>query len=171
MSVRFSMEASVRQRKIGRLLRLGVSGSAGSSSDDAGAVAELETELALLREENAWLKVERHRAPDAGRIVERMRDLSRAPQQADGEGAQPSEHVQMIVECLTIRDGLLEACQEIQQAMQGMRQRLSGLSVDVQSRITDRATSGSMPTPSTGEVDRELAVAARNGSNLSQNAA
>ena len=35
-------------------------------------------ELALLREENARLKVERHRAPDSGRIIERMRHLGEA---------------------------------------------------------------------------------------------
>lgn len=167
------MDANTRQGMIGRLLRLGVSSAAKSSLDDPTAVGELETELALLREENAWLKVERHRPPDAGRIVERMRELGQAPgaQVADSEAPQTSESVQAMIECLAIRDGLLEACKEIQQAMQGMRSRLSGLSVDVHGRAGDRATRAQITTPSTGEVDLELAVGARATSDLSKNAA
>ncbi len=103
-------------------------------------MGELETELALLREENAWLKVERHRAPDAGRIVERMRELAQASeaQAQQSASSETSDAAQAMVECVAIRDGLLEACEEIQQAMQGIRSRLSGLSVDVQGKNGDR---------------------------------
>ncbi len=168
----FGMEASARQGRIGRLLRLGVSGSSRSSADDSTAVGELETELALLREENAWLKVERHRPPDAGRIVERMRELSQAPSgpATETEGLPTSEAAQAMLDCLAIRNGLLEACKEIQEAMQGLRARLSGLSVDVQGRGGDRAAHGPISTSSNGKVERDLAVEARHTTDLSKNA-
>jgi hypothetical protein len=167
------MEASTRQGMIGRLLRLGVSNAAGSSSDDPTAVGELETELALLREENAWLKVERHRPPDAGRIVERMRELGQAsgPPVADSQAPQAAETAQAMHECLAIRDGLLDACKEIQQAMQGIRTRLSGLSVEVQGHTGEAAPHPQSATPSNGEVDLERAVRARATSDLSRNLA
>jgi hypothetical protein len=166
------MEERTRQQIVGRLLRLGVSGRARSSSDDQTAVGELEMELALLREENARLKVERHRPPDAGRIIERMRDLGQASvEPLDEVGSQTSEGAQVIVECMAIRDGLVAACLEIQQAMRGMRARLSVLSVDLQGRTGDRATSNPIVGPSTAEVELELAVGARAASDLSQSAA
>ncbi len=167
------MQAKAPQRIIGRLMRLGVSGAARSSSEDPTALGELETELALLREENAWLKVERHRPPDAGRIIESMRELAKSsqPQSHETEGAPGGEDAQVMVECLAIRNGLLEACKEIQEAMQGMRHRLSGLSVDVQAGAGDPATSSPITAPSTDDVGRGLAVKPRATSDLSQNAA
>src|SRR5271155_3894384 len=154
------MEAKTPQRFMGRLLRLGVSGAAGSSSEDPTAMGELETELALLREENAWLKVERHRPPDAGRIIESMRELADAsqPQSHEPDGAQSSGDERVMVECLAIRNGLLDACKEIQEAMQGIRHRLSGLSVDVQTGAGLQATSSPITGPSTDDVRLELAV-------------
>jgi len=166
------MDANKPHRIIGRLLRLGVSGAARSSSDDPTAVGELETELALLREENAWLKVERHRAPDAGRVIERMRELAGPSQPTHAtDGLHTSDGAQAMVECLAIRDGLLDACQEIQQAMQGIRHRLSGLSVDAQASAGDRPTSSPITSPSNGEVSRDTAVDPRATPNLSHNAA
>jgi hypothetical protein len=168
------MQANTPQRTISRLLRLGVSGAARSSSEDPTAVGELETELALLREENAWLKVERHRPPDAGRIIERMRELAKAPtsQSHEAEGLPASENAQLMVECLAIRNGLLDACKEIQEAMQGIRQRLSGLSVDVQaSGAGDRPTPSPITASSDGKDDLELAAEPQATSDLSQNTA
>jgi hypothetical protein len=158
---------------ISRLLRLGVSSSSRSSSDDQSAQGELETELALLREENAWLKVERHRPPDTGRIVESMRELGQAPHvpAAETEASPAGDPARSMVECLAIRDGLLEACKEVQQAMQGLRSRLSGLSLDVQGRTGGRAGRGPIATPSTDDVDLELAGETRANSDLSKNAA
>lgn len=92
-------------------------------------------ELALLREENARLKVERHRPADPGRIIDRMRDLRQ-----ESHAVQQGEDVssRSLVECLTLRDGLLEACREIQQAMQGMQSRIGTLSVAVEAKGADR---------------------------------
>ena len=167
------MDANTRQGMISRLLRLGVSSSSRSSSDDLSAQGELETELALLREENAWLKVERHRPPDTGRIVESMRELGQAPHTpaAESDASPASDPARTLVECLALRDGLLEACKEVQQAMQGLRSRLTGLSVDVQARTGNRAGHGPISNPSTEEVDLELAGETQTGSVLSKNAA
>jgi hypothetical protein len=170
--MRFRMESGTRQRMLRRLLRLGISGAARSSSQDPTVVGELETEVALLREENAWLKVERHRPPDAGRIVERMRELGQAAnlQLGEGDGAQTNEAAQTLIESLATREGLLEACQEIKRAMQGIRCRLSELSVDGEGGAEDRAMTGPVATPSTGELELELAAGAA-APELSQRAA
>ncbi len=164
------MEPKTRQRMVSRLLRFGVSGTARSSADDPTAMGELETELALLREENAWLKVERQRPADAGRVVERMRELGKASQQPrESQDSHTSEDAQVMLECLSIRDGLLEACKEIQQAMQGIRTRLSGLSVDLHGKSDGRAASAPVPAPTNSGV--EPALSARVTPDMSQNAA
>ena len=168
--VRTDMEPKTRQRMVSRLLRFGVSGSGGSSADDPTAMGELETELALLREENAWLKVERQRPADAGRVVERMRELGKASQQPrESQDSHTSEDAQAMLECLSIRDGLLEACKEIQQAMQGIRSRLSGLSVDLHGKSGGRAVSAPVAAPTNSGV--EPALSARVTSDMSQNVA
>jgi hypothetical protein len=147
------MGANAREGRVGRLLRLGVSDGS-RSSDDPTALEALETELALLREENATLKVARHRPPDAGGIIDRMRKL------------QEATHVEA-----TVPDGLLEACQEVQQAMKMMRSRLNELAIDAQGSAGDLAVPAPISSPSAGEVELELAVGAPPASDLSQKAA
>ena len=166
------MNASTPKATVIRLLRLVVSGGVRSSSGETSALGELETELALLREENARLKVERHRPPDAGRIIERMRHLEQAShlERRDEEGSQASEAGQAVPEYLAIREGLLEACHEIQQAMQGIRSQLGGLSPDIQRSAGDRVMSSPIVAPPPEEVDLGLAVGARAPSGLSQSA-
>jgi hypothetical protein len=121
-------DAGRRGAALGRIFRLGVSD--GTSSPGEAVLGELEMELALLREENARLKVERHRPPDPGRIIDRMRDLRQEPHAGEADDAV----ARVAIECLALRAGLLEACQEIQQAMQGMQSRLGTLSVAVEAR-------------------------------------
>jgi hypothetical protein len=70
-----------------------------------------------------------------------------------------------------IRDGLLEACKEIQEAMQGIRHRLSGLPMNVQADTRDRAVPPAITAPSTDEIDLKLAAEPRPSTDLSQNAA
>jgi uncharacterized small protein (DUF1192 family) len=167
MGAGFSMEASTRERKVGRFLRLGVSDGERSSSGETAAMGELETELALLREENARLKVERHRPADAGHVIERMRSLRREPvaeQLAGGEAAQ------LAAECLALRDGLMEACHEVRQAMQGIRGRLGSLAGDIHGRAGDRATSSRLAVSTVKTLDIELAAAADASSELAQSA-
>lgn len=123
------MQASTLKAMAERLMGLGARHGGSAAGEDA-AIEELEMELALLREENARLKVEQHRPPDAGRIVERMRHL--ADELAlEGASTTGGEEQQAAAECLTIRDGLLHACQEIQQVTRAMRERLSVLPVEI----------------------------------------
>jgi hypothetical protein len=165
------MEASTREKVVGRLLRMGVSDSSRSPSGEALAMGELETEITLLREENARLKIERHRPTDAGHVIERMRSIRPEPVAArrDGEGTPP---VQVIAECLAVRDGLMEACQEVQRAMQGIRGRLGALAGDMQGRAGDRALSSRLAAASAVDaIDIELTVAADASPELAQSAA
>jgi hypothetical protein len=162
-----SIDRNTRGRKVGRLLRLGVSGGEGSSPAEV-ALVELEMELALLREENARLKVERHRPPDAGSVIERMRHLGGegdAESQADGAELQPDGAARAartghaIDDCLAMRDGLIAACNEVQQAMQGIRGRLGALAVDLQDGPAERNgfAQATVPNTNTESLDAELA--------------
>jgi hypothetical protein len=129
------VDAQRRRAALARLLRMGVSDGARSPSGDAATTSDLEAELALLREENARLKVERHRPADAGHVIERMRSL-RLEGAVAGQ-AEMSEPAGVIAECLAMREGLMDACQEVQQAMQGIRGRLGALAGDIHSRVED----------------------------------
>jgi hypothetical protein len=142
-------EAPRRDTALRRVFSLGVSEGVATPGD--AAQGELEMELALLREENARLKVERHRPADPGRIIERMRNLRQEP------GAVPADDglSRSIVECLALRDGLLEACQEIQQAMQGMQSRIGTLSVTVEAK--DRQLRTGRPAAGVAAEDVDLA--------------
>ncbi len=186
-----SIDRNTRGVKIGRLLRLGVSGGEGSSPAEV-ALVELEMELALLREENARLKVERHRPPDAGRVIERMRHLggeerTAEPQQpgnaaltspagnaANAVLASPAGNA--IDDCLAMRDGLIAACHEVQLAMQGIRGRLGELSVDLQDGVGDRDGLGGRAIPDpiaisgVEEIDVEPAIGAPVSPGLVQSA-
>jgi hypothetical protein len=155
------MDAITRQRIVSRFLRLGVSGGARSSSEDLTVVEALETELALLREENATLKVEGHRPADTGRIIDGMRKLreARDPLPQDDVDSQARKTPESTGESTT-RDGLLEACHEIQLAMQGMRRRLNELSIDPENGSADPAVGGPIAAPSSEEFELELALAA-----------
>jgi uncharacterized small protein (DUF1192 family) len=165
------MEASTREKVVGRLLRMGVSDNARSPSGETLAVGELEAEITLLREENARLKIERHRPTDAGHVIERMRSIRPEPATArrDGEGAPAA---QVIAECLAVRDGLLEACLEVQKAMQGIRGRLGALAGDMQqSRAGDRPLPTRLTASAVEAMDIELTVAADASPELAQSAA
>jgi hypothetical protein len=136
------------------------------------AMGELEAELALLREENARLKVERHRPADAGHVIERMRSIRPgSSEQRGGEVAGPAQGAQAIAECLAMRDGLMEACQEVQLAMRGIRSRLGSLAGDIQDRAGDRAMSSGLAASTVETLDIELAVAADVSPELAQSAA
>jgi hypothetical protein len=120
---------------------MGVSDGGKSSSGEMAAVSELEAELALLREENARLKVERHRPADAGHVIERMRAIRQQTpdDQSDGEPSLSADGDHALVDCLSLREGLMDACQEAQQAMQGIRGRLEALTGDLHGRAGERA--------------------------------
>jgi hypothetical protein len=169
-----SIDKNTRGMRVGRLLRLGVSGGERASAGDA-ALGELEMELALLREENARLKVERHRAPDAGRVIERMRHIGgERPAGSRDEAAGPGSSGGAMEDCLAIRDGLIVACQEVQQAMQGIRGRLGALSVDLQDGADESAllapTATVVVVADAEQIEMDLLDGARVPSSLAQSA-
>jgi hypothetical protein len=142
------------------------------------AMGELEAELALLREENARLKVERHRPADAGHVIERMRSIRpessiarRGGEVADQRDGEAAPQAQVIAECLAVRDGLMEACQEVQRAMQGIRGRLGALAGDIQGQMGERAMSPRLAPSTVEALDLELAGAAEASPELAQSAA
>lgn len=116
--------ACARQRRAGQLWPLGVSGQARHRSAEAAFLEELEMQVGLLREENAGLRDGRHHL-DVGQVIERAREPS--PQSVEGSN-RPDELFELMTECLLMRDGLVEACREIDRAMQEMQHRLDALS-------------------------------------------
>jgi hypothetical protein len=166
-------DAQRRRAALARLLRMGVSDGGKSSSGEMAAVSELETELALLREENARLKVERHRPADAGHVIERMRSITQEAQSAQRDGGTPSSAGggQALAELLVLREGLMDACQEAQQAMRGIRGRLEALTGDIHSRAEGRATSERLAAPTVEVMGGEQDDADEGSSELAESVA
>ena len=96
---------------------------AGLSGEDE-SIAELHSELVLLREENARLKAAQHAGPDIDGLLGRARSLSEAEIQG-GNVADEAERV--LVEGLVIRESLLEICRQIERAMMLFEARLRAL--------------------------------------------
>ena len=99
-------------------------------SDAAGpdladdSLAELHTELVLLREENARLKTAEHKGPDIEGLLARARMLSAARVDDDSVA---DETTRIFVEGLVIRESLLEICRQIERAMISFEARLRAL--------------------------------------------
>ncbi len=136
-------------------------------------MSELETELALLREENARLKVERHRPADAGRVIERMRAIRQdAPGAPREDGTPPSaDGGQALAELLALRDMMMYACQEAGQAMQGVRGRLETLAGEIHSRTGERALPERLAAPTAEAVGSESGGSEDGSSQLAQSVA
>lgn len=101
-----------------------------ATDDDTAATAqleELEREVALLREENARLKVARMHA-DERLVNERVRALfaaQRTEDTSDGEDAW-----EVLTECMLLREVLLDACRELERGAGELRTRLETLLAD-----------------------------------------
>ncbi|MFZ1153923.1 MAG: hypothetical protein WAN93_03350 [Solirubrobacteraceae bacterium] len=136
-------------------------------------MSALETELALLREENAQLKVERHRPADTGHVIERMRSLrlQKAAEPRAAEGSVSAAEAQAIAESVIVREGLMEACQEVQQAMRGIRGRLGALAGDIHSRPGEPAKAGQLAASTVEAVGIEPVLAAEPSPELVQSVA
>jgi hypothetical protein len=102
-----------RRSKAGKWLRGG-----GSDTHD-GLVEELEAELALLREENARLKIRgaRERARPWGGEA-KPRDSAQPPADEAGDAWE------LITECELLRTALGDACRDLDAAMERTRGRL-----------------------------------------------
>jgi hypothetical protein len=98
-----------------------VSGAGGSVGEDR----DLEQELMLLQEENARLKVGRHRPSDIGTLIDQLRLVAGD----EGEADASDEAWSILTECLVMREGLEQACTEIETAIGAVRRRLGTLAV------------------------------------------
>ena len=112
-----------------------------------GAIAEDETALklqvVLLSEENARLKAARHRPSDVGTLIDQMRLLAAR----EDEGEALDEVWTMLSECLVIREGLDQACVEIQSAINDVRDRLSALAVRFENGMPASTRAPGVPVP------------------------
>ena len=120
-----SSTAELAREPVGRFRR--PRGNAQSAPADNAAQDEiaLKLQVMLLSEENARLKAERHRPSDIGTLIDQMRELG----DQEGPGEVLDEAWTMLSECLVIRQGLEQACVEIQVAIAGVRERLGSLTI------------------------------------------
>jgi hypothetical protein len=100
-------------------------GHAAAGDNAAQQEIALQLQVMLLSEENARLKAERHRPSDVGTLIDQMRELG----DQEGPGEAFDEAWTMLGECLVIRQGLDQACAEIQAAIAGVRERLGSLTI------------------------------------------
>jgi hypothetical protein len=105
-------------------------GGSATPSTQSRHVEALESELALLREENARLKVKQER-PGARSVGERVRELLPPAGEEGGDSDEPWE---LLTQCLMLRDGLIDACREVEQGMRETRRRLDAILPEVEGR-------------------------------------
>jgi hypothetical protein len=111
----------------GRWLRwFRAAGGTAPPSAQEQRLEELESELALLREENARLKVKQQQ-PGMRPLQERVRELLPPGGAPDRDDDEPWE---LLTSCLMLRDGLIDACREIEQGMRETRRRLDAILPD-----------------------------------------
>src|SRR3954454_11991361 len=83
--------------------------SAGRAAGDAGYLESIQSELVLLREENARLRFQRAQPPDADSMIERLKALSVASPSEDHR----DEAWHLVSEALVMREVLIDVCKEI----------------------------------------------------------
>lgn len=111
--------------------------TAGEGAAGAGEqLEELERELMLLREENARLKVQREHAHDRP-VNERVRAALPAPREDALGGDEPWE---VLTECMLLRDGLVDACRELERGARALRGRLETLLPNAEGTDADAHT-------------------------------
>ena len=94
---------------------------------------DLRLQLMLLREENARLKAARHKPPDTGSMIDRVRMLA----EPSGNDELLDESWSLLVECQALREGLDQACVEIQAAIGSVRARLAALGLEIEPLMPD----------------------------------
>jgi hypothetical protein len=103
------------------------SGHGDARSDEQ--LEELEREVALLREENARLKLARERAADRP-VNERLRAAFAAASAGDGDDGDGEDPWEVLTECMLLRETMLDACRELERGAAELRTRLETLLVD-----------------------------------------
>jgi hypothetical protein len=89
---------------------------------------DLRLQVMLLREENARLKAARHQPSSAGTAIDQLRQLgSPVPRADDADDAWS-----VFSECLLIREGLDQACEEFEKAVTAVRERLAILTTSIE---------------------------------------
>jgi hypothetical protein len=112
-----------RRARLRGLLR--AAGGRDEATSD-GHAEELEQEIALLREENARLKLAREHAEDRP-LNERLRAALAAAGnggETDSDGEEPWE---VLTECMLLRETMLDACRELERGAAELRTRLETL--------------------------------------------
>jgi hypothetical protein len=92
-----------------------------AENDGGDPLLALQSELTLLREENARLKAEKYRRPDLGTVLEQARVIGE-PSGGDGDAA--DEAAQLLADGLMLRETLLKVCREMNQSMLALEARL-----------------------------------------------
>lgn len=99
--------------------------SVGSTAGEGDLLRQsLEAEVALLSEENACLRARQHTLPDPATVMEWTRRIAAGPPAQQDVG---DEALQSLAEALMMREILLEACEEIGNAMEQLKSRLSAI--------------------------------------------
>jgi hypothetical protein len=94
---------------------------------------QLEQEVALLREENARLKMGRQQAGERP-VNERVR--AAFPTLGE-DGADADEPWEVLTECMLLRDGLVDACRELERGARELRARLETLLPNAEGPATE----------------------------------
>jgi hypothetical protein len=117
-------DAAGERRRRPRLRRAANQPAVAHAAAGGDALAGLQAEVVLLREENARLKTAGDREPDLGALLDRARSLPRvgnAPEDRTDEAAQ------LLVEGMVMRESLLAVCRDVSQAMGLIEARLTTL--------------------------------------------
>ena len=126
-----ALNGTDRPRK-GRLRELLRASGDGVAAAAAEQLQELEREIALLREENARLKVAREHAADRP-LNELVRAAFEARGEADVDGDDPWE---VLTECMLLRHTLLGACEELERGAGELRVRLETLLAEADGSVS-----------------------------------
>jgi hypothetical protein len=125
------------------------SGEAQRHDEELDEEADLQLQVMLLREENARLKAGRHRPSDVGTMIDELRLVA-----SEEEGDLLDDAWSLLSECLVIREGLAQACVEIENAVGSVRQRLATLVVRIEGLARDDS---SVPAGASGGRASEAA--------------
>ena len=106
-----------------------------TASDSLDDRESLRLEAMLLREEVARLRTERHRPADIGTLIDQLRELA----MENGEAEMEDEVWNLLAEVMVIREGLEQACIELESAIGSLRRRLGSLSVKLDQNGSRRA--------------------------------
>lgn len=128
------------------------SDGSGPNRDSREERESLRLEVMLLREEIARLRTARHRPADIGTLIDQLRALAAE----QGEAEMEDEVWTLIAGLSALREGLEQACVELELAITSIRQRLRTLSVGLDQQEGDGAhaldSTPSTPQPAAGSA-------------------